>query len=416
MLNLLDHFDRVVVVNLDKFPNRWAQFQRRAELAGLTGFERVRAIEGDRVKPPDWWRAGDGAFGCMMSHCRVLQDAISDNLSRVLIFEDDAVFSPDAMDRIPAIMGEVKDDWDMLFFGGQHMWHCGNAYRFNGYETVVRARNLGRTHAFAVARRFMVKLHKHILAVPDYIQHPKWHVDHQIGALIYRQEDVVLAAQPWVCGQAGGNSYISGKVNPEMWWHQPSDRIDSESVILQESPDQPFTDNTYPAKTIVPLAMAIAKPKVVCDWGCNYGNWLSECKKLGAEVHGFDGMPFTPHKAKILESEYTMADFEEEIPVRECDLAICVEVAEHLTKDRSDPLVDALTASAPVVVFSGATPGQGGHGHINERPHSYWHAKFLRRGYLLHDCIRWCINDDPEMYPWYSKNVFVYSKVPLPRP
>ena len=67
------------------------------------------------------------------------------------------------------------------------------------------------------------------------------------------------------------------------------------------------------------------------------------------------------------------------------DLAICFEVAEHLEEHWADRLVDTLSDCAPIIVFSAATPGQGGSYHHNEQPHSYWLDKFKERhGYVVH--------------------------------
>jgi hypothetical protein len=53
-----------------------------------------------------------------------------------------------------------------------------------------------------------------------------------------------------------------------------------------------------------------------------------------------------------------------------------LECAEHLPAHRAAPLVEWLTKSAPIVVFSAAIPGQGGKGHINEQPPDYWNDLF----------------------------------------
>ncbi|WP_172683368.1 glycosyltransferase family 25 protein, partial [Verrucomicrobium spinosum] len=38
----------------------------------------------------------NGAWGCLLSHARVLAEAIADGIENVLILEDDVVFQPDA--------------------------------------------------------------------------------------------------------------------------------------------------------------------------------------------------------------------------------------------------------------------------------------------------------------------------------
>jgi hypothetical protein len=67
------------------------------------------------------------------------------------------------------------------------------------------------------------------------------------------------------------------------------------------------------------------------------------------------------------------------------DLAVSLEVAEHLPEKRADRFVDLLRSLAPVVVCSAAKPQQGGLDHVNCQPQSYWIEKFERRGYRF-DC------------------------------
>lgn len=75
-------------------------------------------------------------------------------------------------------------------------------------------------------------------------------------------------------------------------------------------------------------------------------------------------------------------DAPERIVPKDRDLAVCVELAEHLKPESGPNLVRILTDLAPLVWFSGAMEGQNGTGHINERPPQYWEAQFRRRGYV----------------------------------
>jgi hypothetical protein len=65
------------------------------------------------------------------------------------------------------------------------------------------------------------------------------------------------------------------------------------------------------------------------------------------------------------------------LPTERFDLALCIEVAEHIEETYIDTFVFNITRSSDVLVFSAAPPGQGGVGHVNEKPWSYWVEKFL---------------------------------------
>ena len=236
-MNLTKYFDRCFVLNLDNRPDRWEQFVKMADSNGVTGYERYRAVHGDSCQPPDWWRAGAGAWGCLMSHLRLAQDCLMDGLDNYLVFEDDAVFSEDFCERLPSIMqeiGDLKGDWDMLYLGGQHLYR--ETFPPYPYRTgIVKCHNVNRTHAFAVNARFMVKFSQHIIHAPDYLSnyiHPiqedldngikgvnEWmdHIDHQLGRI--HPHVVTLACNPWLCGQAASSSSINGAMQDEQWWN-----------------------------------------------------------------------------------------------------------------------------------------------------------------------------------------------------
>jgi GR25 family glycosyltransferase involved in LPS biosynthesis len=236
MLDLRRYFGGAFVLNLDIRPDRLERFQKGLAAANLTGVTRTRAVEGDKCPHPAWWRAGNGAWGLLMTYARLAQDCLMDGLSSFLVFEDDACFAPDFSERLPGIMDSlVGVEWDMLYLGGQHLsQEAGPPWPFR--KEIVRCRNVNRTHAFAVNARFMQKFHQHILHFPDYMDRyvapvppdadgkgevKEWmaHVDHQLGFLHERREHLILAANPWLCGQAGGASNITGSEKDEEWWH-----------------------------------------------------------------------------------------------------------------------------------------------------------------------------------------------------
>jgi GR25 family glycosyltransferase involved in LPS biosynthesis len=218
-LNLKACFGGAYVINLENRPDRKIQFEHRAAKAKIVGYEFVRAVHGDSCVPPHWWRAGNGAWGCMMTHLRIAQDAIMDGLKNYVVFEDDVVFAHGFADMMPKILKTLhdrEDDWDMLYLGGQHLYNeTSPPWHYD--QDLVRCNNVNRTHAMVVNARFMVKFCQHIIHAPDYINsETDDHIDHQLGRL--HRDYVTLAAQPWLCGQGGGDSSITGNKEKEMWW------------------------------------------------------------------------------------------------------------------------------------------------------------------------------------------------------
>lgn len=129
-----------------------------------------------------------------------------------------------------------------------------------------------------------------------------------------------------------------------------------------------------------------------------------------SKIRGIDGNYVNRDRLLFDRSEFVAADLSRSFEIDgHYDLAICVEVAEHLPAHRSSKLVQALTRAAPIVLFSAAVPGQGGTGHINEQWPSYWRALFAAEGYRMFDPILPRIRDNAAIVWWYRQNLVVFA-------
>jgi hypothetical protein len=145
--------------------------------------------------------------------------------------------------------------------------------------------------------------------------------------------------------------------------------------------------------------------------GCGLGAWLKVFKEHGVEkVRGLDG-DYIDRSTLLIDSHcFTAVDLSAPIELDErYDLAICLEVAEHLPEATAPGLIRTLTTVAPLVLFSAAIPGQSGRGHINERWPSYWKTLFAENGFQRLDPIRRHIWKDNRVQSWYRQNIFVYG-------
>jgi hypothetical protein len=62
------------------------------------------------------------------------------------------------------------------------------------------------------------------------------------------------------------------------------------------------------------------------------------------------------------------------------------------------------------VLFSAATPGQGGENHLNEQPGAYWQALFLSHDYVAIDWLRALLANDLKIPAWYRYNLILYVR------
>lgn len=165
--------------------------------------------------------------------------------------------------------------------------------------------------------------------------------------------------------------------------------------------------------TIARWIMRDLKPASVLDYGCNDGRLLSRLyEKHGLSWSSMAGIdvPGMGAKFKGPRKVFWVPNLH---PFQEgaFELVTCLEVAEHISDSHADFLVDEVSKLAEKhVLWSAATPGQGGWGHVNEQPHEYWLRKFFMRGWAKADFVGVRIAEEGPLAWWYAKNAYLLSR------
>jgi len=161
---------------------------------------------------------------------------------------------------------------------------------------------------------------------------------------------------------------------------------------------------------LLPLVLDIVEPRSVVDIGCGTGTWISVCSELGIDdVLGIDGGFCSPDLLEIPTSQYQVIDLALPFSLgRRFDMAICLEVAEHLPESSAAGLIKSLVELVPCILFSAAIPGQGGTSHLNEQWPDYWVRLFSRHEYKALDWIRPRIWNNEKVAWWYSQNSLLF--------
>lgn len=181
----------------------------------------------------------------------------------------------------------------------------------------------------------------------------------------------------------------------------------------------PIENSSDTAKLYVPYFMEWYKPKSVLDLGCNVGWWLYWFNMQGVnDILGVDGSNMKD-KLAILPHQFMEADLTKvfvppspykahtNVIPKKFSLCLCLEVAEHLEQQYADVLVQSCINHSDTIIWSAATPGQGGYHHVNEQPHQYWIDKFAAHGYNATPLI-----DKLSVAPhdYYRKNMYEFKK------
>lgn len=159
-------------------------------------------------------------------------------------------------------------------------------------------------------------------------------------------------------------------------------------------------------KAAISLIFAEERPNSIIDIGCGTGTWLKAALECGInDVSGLDGI--VPSQIHIPRSMIQQIDFTRPFDIgRRFDIAICLEVAEHLAKEVASDFVSSIIRHSDRVLFSAAAPDQPGQHHVNCQWPEYWQALFNSHGYACDDTIRWRLWACDEIEPYYRQNMF----------
>jgi hypothetical protein len=170
-------------------------------------------------------------------------------------------------------------------------------------------------------------------------------------------------------------------------------------------------DTLRAADLVVPLLLQLFPVRSVVDFGCARGAWLDAFSRRGVQdICGIDGDYVDREKLLIPREAFLSRDLAGPIALdRTFEMALCLEVAEHLPSSSAQPLILNLTRSAPLILFSAAIPGQGGVSHINEQWPGYWRDLFEKAGSRLFDPVRPFLYGQRSIPSWYRQNTLLYA-------
>lgn len=161
---------------------------------------------------------------------------------------------------------------------------------------------------------------------------------------------------------------------------------------------------------VVPIVLELFRPGSVVDVGCGLGEWLATFQEHGvSDILGIDGDYVDKELLYIPQQDFKTIDLNRPFTLnRTFDLAVCLEVAEHLEAEHANDFVESLTSLAPIILFSAAIPLQSGTHHVNEQWPDYWAQKFATRGFVPVDALRKSIWSNSDIQVFYRQNIMFF--------
>ncbi len=172
------------------------------------------------------------------------------------------------------------------------------------------------------------------------------------------------------------------------------------------------------AEVITNTLYDLFKPKRLIDLGSGCGVYAHYFSQKGVDVLAIDGVtPATEHSYSV---PIEIRDLTEPIENvwGDFDVALCLEVAEHIPEHLADDFLTNIARFSDRLILSAAQPNQGGHHHVNEQPKRYWVAKLAQKDFAYNrretGRIQTALAAARPPYMWMAEQISVYEKVKNP--
>jgi glycosyl transferase family 25 len=164
------------VINLKRRPDRLELFKNHCPFNDITI---ITAIDGNNMKDETsaieqemttrFSGLNSGEIGCFLSHLRIFNRMRRENIPYALIFEDDAIFCDNFLEKYSKILQHLPSDTGILYLGGRfepdfmmsdHIRVTDNIVKHHIEDNVILgiSSDIDRTtHAYIVSNAFVTR-------------------------------------------------------------------------------------------------------------------------------------------------------------------------------------------------------------------------------------------------------------------
>lgn len=246
-----EYFDKVIVISLDSRSERLKSCLAQLEKYRLSKNVTVqKAIDGNVCTPPKWFLWGRGAWGCLQSHLRIIQDLMLEpgfEKKKILVLEDDVLFFKDAYTMFEKFAKKVGDrDWGQLYLGGQHTMYPEEIEP--GLHSCL---SVNRTHAYALHGSYANKVYMHLCSFDEY-KSKDHHLDRQLEMAHRQGFWPVFAPSWWIAGQNCGVSDVNLRFNRIQWWDlHEREKVAAVPMVYIDCDESDYADYLYEEKVVI---------------------------------------------------------------------------------------------------------------------------------------------------------------------
>lgn len=150
------------------------------------------------------------------------------------------------------------------------------------------------------------------------------------------------------------------------------------------------------------------KVRTVYDFGCGTGEYL---QALADKYPDVKGTGFEGSQTDRIFKSIVAQDLSKPFQLTPADLAISIEVGEHIPKEFEQTFIDNISNnSSKHLIISWAIEGQGGLGHINCQNNDYIINQFEARGWKFNSELSYDLRDTFPKDIWLKNTLMIFGK------
>lgn len=156
-MKITEFFNKTFCINLERRPDRWDECLTEFDKHGITDVNRFIAVDGKDLTQSLSGFMTPSRMALVQTNVQIIEEAIKNDYDSILILEDDVEFGPQVVE-MDSYFDSLPDDWDMLYFGGNHNTHVGSPPPNIVNEKVCKLHNTYSTHCVAINKRAFQKV------------------------------------------------------------------------------------------------------------------------------------------------------------------------------------------------------------------------------------------------------------------
>ena len=147
-MSLKKYFDKVYCINLDRRKDRWEETVTELKKWNLfQDVDRISAVDGNLIVNKTNL-INNGELGLVETHLNLIRNAKNKKYKNILLIEDDIEFTEE-INNLNSYFESLPDNWDMLWFGGNHNKHMGLEVNLIN-DKIIKCSNTYSTHCIAI--------------------------------------------------------------------------------------------------------------------------------------------------------------------------------------------------------------------------------------------------------------------------